>query len=67
MSDTETLQPEISLDEARSALQAEQQKRVAACEEEMNQVLRKHQCVLTVAMVISQQGNEPIVRVIPAK
>ena len=48
MSDTETLQPEISLDEARSALQAEQQKRVAACEEEMNQVLRKHQCVLTV-------------------
>ena len=60
-------QPEISLDEARNALQAEQQKRVAACEAEINDVLKKHQCAMTVAMVVSAQGNEPIVRVIPTK
>lgn len=51
--------------EAKKVLAEENKKKVDACSQEVQEVLDKHGCTLTAGMIISAQGNRPIVEIIP--
>jgi len=59
MSDDKKLDSE----EAKKVLAEENKKKVDACQKEMNEVLGKHGCLLNAGMIVSAQGNRPIIEV----
>ena len=48
---------EITPEQARQALEAEQRKRLEACQRELDELLQKHGCALNVQLGISQDGR----------
>lgn len=56
---------EVAVQEAQQLLQEQNKKKIDACMNEINQVLEKHGCMIDVAMVVTAQGNRPIVNIIP--
>lgn len=54
---------QITEDQAKALLEEEKKKRVDACKKELEEVTKKHNCTLDVAIVVSQSGNTPIINV----
>ena len=57
--------PEVTVEEARRMLLAEQTAKTEACVREVDAVLRKHGCALDVSMLVTTRGVQPNIRVIP--
>lgn len=60
MSEEKTLTP----DKAKELLAREQQKRINACNKELQEVLTKYNCTLDVSMIIKPGNITPMVNVI---
>ena len=56
---------EVTVEEARRMLLAEQNAKTEACVREVDAVLRKHGCALDVSMLVTTRGVQPNIRVIP--
>lgn len=50
---------------AREALAREKQDRLAACRKEVEASLNKYNCAIDTKIVMSAQGNQPIVQIVP--
>jgi hypothetical protein len=59
-------QSPMTADEARQILLQEQNAKANACMQEVDAVLRRHQCALDVQMTVTTRGCTPSIRVIPA-
>lgn len=51
--------------EAKKILEKEQKDRMAQAQKELEEVMKKHNCDLSVSMIITQQGNIPQIAIIP--
>ena len=56
---------QITVEQARLALEAETQERAQRCLSRINAILAEEKCRLDVAFVLTQQGNFPKIQVIP--
>ena len=56
---------EVSTEDAKRVLQEEAQERVEACRAELEQLLEKHRCRLSVAMLLTEKGNLPRISIEP--
>jgi hypothetical protein len=48
----------------KALLEQEQQERVKKCAEEIDQVLRKHNCILDAVVIVSARGNVPQIQIL---
>lgn len=60
------LESSEKVQEAQRILQEKNQEVIQQCTEEINAILQKHGCLLEVAMLVTAQGSQPIVNIIPA-
>lgn len=57
--------PTVTPDDARRVLLEEQQTKTAACQTDIDSVLRKHGCSLDVQMLVTTRGVQPSVIILP--
>lgn len=50
---------------AREALEKEKQDRLAACRKEVEASLNKYNCAIDAKIVVSNQGNRPVIQIVP--
>jgi len=53
----------LDSNEAKRILQEENKAKIQACSKEVQEVLDKHGCMLTAGMLISAQGNRPLIEI----
>lgn len=56
----------LSAQDAKAVIENERKKRIELCAREVQGVLEKHRCSLSVAMIVTQQGNVPRVDILAA-
>ena len=57
----------VTEEEAQKILSKKAQEKVEKCSKELEALLRKHDCSLSVGMLVTQQGNFPQVQIVPSK
>ena len=50
---------------ARQALEKEKQDRLSACRKEVEAILTKHNCAIGAKIIVSNQGNQPVIQIVP--
>lgn len=58
---------EVTAEEAAQVLRQKDQELIKKCSEEVDGVLKKHNCTLSLSMIVTSQGNVPQVQVVPRR